>query len=206
MARNRRTRRSWFRVLAGASLAALVLAMAAVLAPTLLLVAALDPCASPTAADEQSHALDLCRADSSVERPGSAAWGGYANGRIPASALCPLAPGSPHRLRCDAAAAFAAMAAAHEAGLGRPLRVTDAYRDLAGQRDVAARKPELAARPGTSVHGWGMAVDLVVGGWNGETFRWLQRNAPRFGWHHPPWAHRNGSKPEPWHWEYLPQG
>jgi hypothetical protein len=28
-------------------------------------------------------------------------------------------------------------------------------------------------------------------------------NAPRFGWFHPEWAELDGSKPEPWHWEFA---
>ena len=42
---------------------------------------------------------------------------------------------------------------------------------------------------------------LAVDGWSGQTFRWLQANAHTYGWHHPPWARIDGSKPEPWHWE-----
>jgi LAS superfamily LD-carboxypeptidase LdcB len=99
-------------------------------------------------------------------------------------------------------AAFNAMNAAHAAERGHAIPVTDSYRDYAGQVDVHGRKPHLAATPGNSNHGWGLAVDMAVGGWNGEVFRWLQANAHRYGWHHPPWARIDGSKPEPWHWEY----
>jgi hypothetical protein len=28
-------------------------------------------------------------------------------------------------------------------------------------------------------------------------------NAPRYGWFHPAWAELDGSKPEPWHWEFA---
>lgn len=92
--------------------------------------------------------------------------------------------------------------AAHLTDTQRPLVVADAYRDLDGQIDVAHRKPHLAAKPGYSKHGWGLAVDLVVDGWSGQTFRRLQANAHNYGWHHPPWARIDGSKPEPWHWEF----
>jgi len=133
---------------------------------------------------------------------GRGAWGGYTNGRIPLVALCPIDRAGRHLLRCDAAQAFTAMAAAYHAELGRPLGITDAYRDYAAQVDVHRRKPRLAATPGTSRHGWGLAVDLAVGGWTSPTFRWLQTHASRYGWHHPPWAAPTGPKPEPWHWEF----
>lgn len=120
--------------------------MAALLAPTLLLVAALDPCVTETSGS--GAAFEDCAAPRPVPNTGGPAWGGYLNGRIPESALCPLGPGSPHHLRCDAAAAFRAMSTAHQAEVGRPLQVSDAYRDLDEQRDVWRRKPELAARPG----------------------------------------------------------
>jgi len=32
--------------------------------------------------------------------------------------------------------------------------------------------------------------------------RWVVANGPRFGWHHPRWAARDGSRPEPWHFEF----
>ena len=61
--------------------------------------------------------------------------------------------------------------------------------------------------PGTSVHGWGRAVDFQDGG--GELtfasagYQWLQGATPaRFGFVHPAWAEPGGSSPEPWHWEH----
>jgi LAS superfamily LD-carboxypeptidase LdcB len=38
-----------------------------------------------------------------------------------------------------------------------------------------------------------------------EEYKWLLANAPTYGWHHPSWAKRTGSKPEPWHWELTNQ-
>ncbi len=124
---------------------------------------------------------------------------GYPNGFLPASALCPLAVGSGHRLRADAAAAFNAMYAA-----GAPC-ITDSYRSYAAQVDVFRRKPDLAAVPGTSNHGWGIAIDFGCGAerFDSDAYRWLKANAGRFGFAHPTWAEPDGSKPEPWHWEYV---
>ncbi|CAN5345515.1 hypothetical protein BH20ACT9_BH20ACT9_10410 [soil metagenome] len=133
---------------------------------------------------------------------GDGAWGGHANGRIPPAALAPVAPGE--RLRADAAAAWQRMTAAHRAGSGRPIGITDTYRSYGQQVELAAYKGALAATPGTSNHGWGLAVDLVVpGGYDDPTYRWLQANGARFGWVNPDWAREGGSKPEPWHWEFV---
>jgi LAS superfamily LD-carboxypeptidase LdcB len=115
--------------------------------------------------------------------------------------MCAIGGG--HLLRCDAAAAFNAMNFAHFTERGYPLVITDGYRDYAAQVDLRQRKPHLAATPGQSNHGWGLAIDLAVGGWNGEVFRWLHANAHLYGWYHPLWARIDGSKPEPWHWEYA---
>ena len=109
-----------------------------------------------------------------------------------------------HALRCDAAAGYAAMGEAYEAEFGTGLCLTDSYRSLASQVDAFSRKPALAAVPGTSNHGWALAVDLC-GGINrsgSEQWRWMTANAGRFGFVQPDWAAPGGEKPEPWHWEY----
>ncbi|MGY1601106.1 NlpC/P60 family protein [Geodermatophilus sp. SYSU D00815] len=131
------------------------------------------------------------------------AWGGYGNGRIPASALCRLGVGG-HALRCDAAASYAALGDAFLAAFGSPLCITDSYRSYASQVAAYRAKPRLAAWPGTSNHGWALAVDLC-GGINvagSPQWAWMQANAGRFGFVNPPWARPGGEKPEPWHWEY----
>jgi LAS superfamily LD-carboxypeptidase LdcB len=83
--------------------------------------------------------------------------------------------------------------------------VTDSYRSYEAQVDVFARKPQLAAVPGTSRHGFGVALDLGCGveSFGTEAHRWMQANGPRFGWVHPSWAAPGGSMPEPWHWEHV---
>jgi LAS superfamily LD-carboxypeptidase LdcB len=129
---------------------------------------------------------------------------GEANGFLPASTLCPLSTGRGHRLRTDAARAFERLQATYASSLGRPMCVTDSYRSYAAQVDVFARKPSLAAVPGTSQHGWGLALDLCGGVqlFGSEAHEWMRANGPAFGWHHPHWARQGGRKPEPWHWEY----
>ncbi|MGH8945122.1 MAG: M15 family metallopeptidase [Acidimicrobiia bacterium] len=64
------------------------------------------------------------------------------------------------------------------------------------------------ARPGTSLHGWGLAIDV----WDGTRsllrcsspeLVWLHLFAPRFGWVNPEWAGCGQNGAEPWHWEYV---
>lgn len=127
----------------------------------------------------------------------------YPNGQIPLSALCPLgAPG--HYLRADAAHAFGQLAAAYAAEFAEGLCITDSYRTVESQVQLFAAKPDLAAVPGTSDHGWGTAVDLCGGieSFGTPQHEWMRANAPLYGWFHPSWAQADGSRPEPWHWEY----
>lgn len=130
---------------------------------------------------------------------------GYPNGRIPTSLLCPLwgAPGM--SLRGDAADAFNRMSQAYAATFGEPICVIDSYRSYDQQISVKSSRGSLAATPGTSNHGWGLAVDLCGGieRFGTAPHNWMRNNAPAFGYFHPDWAQRNGSKPEPWHWEFA---
>jgi hypothetical protein len=130
---------------------------------------------------------------------------GYPNGEIPLEALCPLWGVKSHRLRADAAAAFNAMSKEYAANFGAPICVTDSYRSFGAQVAVKEEKPDLAATPGQSNHGWGLATDLCDGVQSFTTpqHQWLVDNSMQFGWFHPPWAEPSGSKPEPWHWEYA---
>ncbi|HUR08318.1 MAG TPA: M15 family metallopeptidase [Nonomuraea sp.] len=129
---------------------------------------------------------------------------GMSNGQLDPSVLCTLwhAPGQ--RLRTDAARAFSAMSQYHSRWQRTPLCVTDSYRSYSAQVDVYRRKPGLAAVPGTSKHGWGLAADLCGGvqTFGSPAYRWMKANAGRFGFHHPSWAEPSGSMPEAWHWEY----
>jgi LAS superfamily LD-carboxypeptidase LdcB len=85
------------------------------------------------------------------------------------------------------------------------LCVTDGYRPLAEQIAVKLATPRLAATPGTSQHGLGLAVDLCGGvqSFAAPAHLWMQQNAPLYGWFHPAWAEPTGTMPEPWHWEFA---
>ena len=131
--------------------------------------------------------------------------GHYANGMIPIEALCQLAAQPGQYLRADAAAAFDRMSRAYTARFGVPICVTDSYRTYAEQVRLKAEKPDLAATPGKSNHGWGTATDLCGGveAFGTPQHEWLLMNAPLYTWFHPSWARETGSKPEPWHFEYA---
>ena len=130
---------------------------------------------------------------------------GYPNGMLPTDALCPLWGTGGEVLRADAAAAFDAMSHDYAAQFATPICVTDSYRSYDAQVAVALTRPTLAAQPGTSNHGWGVAVDLCDGieRFDSPAHAWMLANAVRFGWFHPAWAEPTGSKPEAWHWEYA---
>lgn len=120
----------------------------------------------------------------------------YGNGKIPVELLTPIGINS-HRLYAPAAEGFIAMRAA-AAAEGIDIGVTDSYRTYEQQVDLAARKGlykngGLAAVPGTSKHGWGMAVDIDV---DPAGLAWMRANAERFGF-------VENVPREPWHWEFV---
>ncbi|MFI7444517.1 D-alanyl-D-alanine carboxypeptidase family protein [Nonomuraea indica] len=134
----------------------------------------------------------------------AATAGNYPNGLIPSAMLCPLQQKG-HSLRADAAIAFVSLSEAYRRQFGRPICVTDAYRNLAEQQSVYYRRPGFAAVPGRSNHGLGLAVDLCGGveRFRSPEFVWMERNSKKYGWFHPDWAY--SSPFEPWHWEYDPK-
>jgi hypothetical protein len=63
----------------------------------------------------------------------------------------------------------------------------------------------LAAVPGTSIHGWGRAVDFECGGqrmtFESPCYAFLKYFGASFGFFHPAWAEPGQPGAEPWHWE-----
>ena len=169
---------------------------AAVKAQAALAQAASDR-AARDAADATGSVAD-CAASSRGYPTGP--WGGYSDGLIPSSQLCAIIGGG--RLRPDAAAAFNAMSQAYAQAFGTNLCVGDSYRSYSQQVSIFRERPSLAAVPGTSNHGWGLAVDLGCGVQSSRSaqYRWMTRTASQFGWVHPAWAVHDPY--EPWHWEF----
>lgn len=136
-------------------------------------------------------------------------WGGHENGRIPEEFLAPI-PWSPdYLLREDATASLSALNEDYTIEFGHALDISAAYRDYAGQVEMrdywcARGKCGNAALPGTSNHGWALAVDLGGGiaSFGTAEYEWMKSNASKYGWQHPSWAEPDGSAPEPWHWDF----
>ena len=140
--------------------------------------------------------------DVSQHLPGcdpSLGWEGY-NGKLTSSSLCDIQDGE--ELRNDAAVAFAELNFRFEQEFGRDICISDGYRTLSSQYATKRSRGYLAATPGTSVHGWGLAIDLCAGDARGATKAWLEENGETWGWVNPSWA--KSSKWEPWHFEYEP--
>jgi LAS superfamily LD-carboxypeptidase LdcB len=129
------------------------------------------------------------------------------NGRIPEKALCGVSFDKVALLRCDAAAALEDLNRAFRKHFGVNLDLSGAYRSLAAQVATKQTRGGLAAAPGTSNHGRGLAVDFSgfgeVGQYDLGTYRWMKANAEDFGWYHPDYMEPGGAGPaEPWHWEF----
>lgn len=131
-----------------------------------------------------------------------------ADGTADPVGLCPLpfVPGS--LLRCDAADALVRLNEVFRAEHGKDLPVGGTYRSFEEQVAVKQAKGSLAATPGSSHHGWGVAVDFSgfggVGQFDSPLYAWMMEHGPAFGWEHPEGMGPGGSGPlEPWHWEYA---
>lgn len=129
---------------------------------------------------------------------GSTEWSGT-NGNLSPDSLCTLWDGK-EQLRSDAAVALAALNAQYKKKFGKNICLYDSYRTLDEQYAVKRKRGYKAARPGTSYHGWGLAVDLCD--YRGATWEWMWENAGAYGWENPEFART--SVYEPWHWEYFP--
>lgn len=68
-------------------------------------------------------------------------------------------------------------------------------RSLAQQRHFYANQPPPAARPGTSNHGWGIAVDIPYA----DAQAWIMRNGRAYGWTNDE-GRRVGER---WHMAYI---
>lgn len=121
----------------------------------------------------------------------------YGNGKIPSDALEKVG-GTGHKLWAPAAESLTAMMADAKRD-GVTIGITDSYRSYDEQVDVARRKGlysqgGLAAKPGTSEHGWGMATDLDL---NGKALTWMRANGEKYGF-------VENTPRESWHWAYKP--
>lgn len=151
---------------------------------------------------DQSVSRDLVR--EAIPGCDPAQRAGSANGLLATKDLCTLWDGRT-RLRADAASALTELNNMYVARYGADMCIESGYRSLAEQRAVKAVRGGLAASPGKSNHGWGLAIDFCKSMTWGTRWDWLLQNGPVFGFENPEWAKPGGSGPqERWHWEYIP--
>lgn len=158
----------------------------------------IDARSQPTFANTLQSALSdpaLLDVPLSVAAGSASAFVPGENGRLDETALSLIGIGN-HRLAPAAAEAFRRMRA-DAAAQGIAIGATDSYRDYDQQVDLVSRKGlysngGLAAQPGTSQHGWGLALDLDV---DESGLAWLRANAARYGFF-------EDVPREPWHWEF----
>jgi LAS superfamily LD-carboxypeptidase LdcB len=122
----------------------------------------------------------------------------YGNGRIPAGALEQVGT-TGHKLWAPAAESLTKMISDAQKD-GVHIGISDSYRPYAEQVDLARRKGlysqgGLAAKPGTSEHGWGMAADLDL---DPKALAWMRQNGAKYDF-------VNNVARESWHWAYKPR-
>lgn len=128
----------------------------------------------------------------------AAGWGGFQNGQIPLSAMRVTEEGQ--YLHPNAHRAWGDLVRACAADTRVWMSCNEGYRDLAKQQyywDLyQSGQGNIAAPPGYSNHGRGIAVDIA--GYE-SVFGWLIANAQKFQWS---WATGQASG-ERWHWEFT---
>ncbi len=108
-------------------------------------------------------------------------------------------------VRADVLDGLIALDEAYMAEFGEHLTINSAYRSYASQEELYDPSSPIAAPPGCSNHGLGLAVDIGGGVETFDTtqYNWLKANAGTHGWIHPAFAEPDGRVPEPWHWESV---
>ncbi len=109
--------------------------------------------------------------------------------------------GRPALLKKEAAESYLAMVASAKAD-GITWVINDSYRTYGQQVTMKQNKGRLAATPGKSNHGCGLAVDLGVQIYGRPPYNWLMKNASKFGFKRI-YLRGKGDQPESWHWEYT---
>jgi hypothetical protein len=109
---------------------------------------------------------------------------------------------------------FDKLAKAFQIRFKTKIKLTSGYRSFDQQVAIKRKKtyegnPNEAATPGTSNHGWGVAFDYDTTdkdgkkGFDSETYKWLKRYGPKYGWKNPFGEDSSGKLREPWHWEWI---
>jgi LAS superfamily LD-carboxypeptidase LdcB len=152
----------------------------------------------------------------------------YKNGEIPTSDLklnknlAKNLDGDAAYLMAEASDALDVMIAAFNASSfsgKQKITFTDGYRSLKRQQALYEKYGAgRAAKPGTSNHGWGIAIDMYWGvrtsmfkdpskrpsGYKHPNYIWFLNNGWKWGWINPAKLRDNSGTDEWWHWEYHP--
>nr|WP_199304403.1 M15 family metallopeptidase [Microcoleus sp. FACHB-1515] len=150
--------------------------------------------------------------------------GHFPYAQAPAASLAAIVSDGSIKLRQPAATRFVEMVKAANAQ-GIALRPISGFRSLSEQEhiffDVKAERGQqvhqraaVSAPPGYSEHHTGYAIDIGDGAnpatdlqqsfQNTAAFRWLQQNAPRYGFEMSfPRNNPQGVSYEPWHWRFV---
>jgi hypothetical protein len=142
------------------------------------------------------------------------------NGTLDTSTLVQIDGEPGDLLRRDAAGYWNALQRDFRRDMGFGLGVREAYRPLAvqigyfvtrysktsrntglyydGSYWVKKAGVPAAARPGTSKHGDGLAVDAAIDSFTSPAYRWLAANAGRYGFGN----NQGKNDGEPWHWVF----
>ena len=86
-------------------------------------------------------------------------------------------------------------------------KINSGYRTYADQERVRRDYPKTSAPAGTSNHGYGLAVDFANPGLSAakptsDGYKWLIKNAGKYGFARLPYAKKHPESWESWHWEY----
>ena len=138
---------------------------------------------------------------------GNSGLSSYSNGEVDQSILVPLSWNESFLMQKDAAQMFELLNRDFRAESGYDLKITSTYRPLAVQCQVKRESPSMTATPGTSNHGYGLAVDIAAAAspfidFDSYEYQWMMENGHKYGWLHPWWAGPGGTMLEPWHFEF----
>lgn len=127
------------------------------------------------------------------------------SGRLDAAELAPVPWDPAYSVRADVLPGLVALDAAYQQAFGVHLTINSAYRTYDDQLALYDPSSTIAAPPGCSNHGMGVAADFGGGVQTFGTpkYAWLKANAGTHGWEHPSWAEPGGRVPEPWHWQSV---
>lgn len=131
-----------------------------------------------------------------------------ANGRLPSANLVAISwdPGR-NLIAGPALSDLTQLNAAFKKKFGRNLQIDLTYRTR-GTQEYLYRElgPMIAAKPGTSNHGWGLAIDFPETrdyGFGGKYYLWLKAHSKRHGWVHHKIYEQGSRYAEAWHFEYI---